>query len=102
MPGRKKRKKNPKITREQFVALRKAISLLAENDKDRASKKNRKGFSKRHTKIGHQLAEKSFWDKNDVKIAFELALFYRRQLPSDLKRIIFKKKSDEPFLRLQG
>jgi hypothetical protein len=42
-----------------------------------------------HTKAGHQLAEKSLWDKNDVKTAFELALFYKRQLPPDLKKIIF-------------
>jgi len=88
--------KDLKITREQFIALRKAITFLAENDRDRASRRNRKGFSKRHTKIGHQLAEKTVWDKKDVNIAFELALFYKRQLPSDLKRIIFKKDSDEP------
>ena len=50
--------KDLKITREQFIALRKAITFLAENDRDRASRRNRKGFSKRHTKIGHQLAEK--------------------------------------------
>jgi len=80
------------ITREQFIALRKAIKILAENDKDRASKRNRKGFSRKHTKIGHHLAKKEVWDSRDAQIAFQLARYYKRQLPSDLKKIIFTRK----------
>ena len=83
---------NKIIPKEKFIALRKAIKHLANLDRDRASHKNGVGFSRKHTKIGHELARKEYWDKNDVKVAFNLAYYYRRQIPQYLKQIIFSKE----------
>ena len=59
-------------------------------------------FLKGTRKSGISWLKKTVWDKKDVNIAFELALFYKRQLPSDLKRFIFKKDSDEPSPGYRG
>ena len=81
-----------KVSKEIFIALRRAIRFLAENDKDKATKKNRKGFSKKHTKIGHHLANKEKWTGKDVQIAFDLVRYYRRQIPANFKKIIWGRR----------
>ncbi|HID23711.1 MAG TPA: hypothetical protein EYP14_15120 [Planctomycetaceae bacterium] len=83
---------NLKISKNAFIALRKAIRYLAFRDSDHATKKNRAGFNKADSKIGHTLARKEKWTQRDVHKAIELAHRYRRQLPEKIRKALPKIK----------
>ena len=85
------------VSREAFIALRKAIRYLAHLDSDHASKRNCRGFNKPDSKIGHTLARKEKWTSQDLHKAIELANRYRRQLPKDLKKSIPRVKTRRSY-----
>jgi len=74
-----------KVSKKEFIALRKAISLLAYYDSDRAAYRNGRGFNKRDSKTGHRLANKDKWNSFDVVKALKLARRYYKQLPPEIK-----------------
>lgn len=80
------------LTDEQIRALHDAMRFLADRDRDRATEINRRGFNVVDTIAGHKLAEKPYLTYRDAVKAFELAYRYRRQLPGELKKIIFRKR----------
>ena len=61
--------------------LKKALTRIADDDRDRANVENGIGFSKDDTDLGHELAEKdeSAWDDDDLKDAFRLVKHYRKK-----------------------
>ncbi len=71
--------------------LKKALTHIADDDRDRANVENGIGFSRDDTDLGHELAEKdeSAWDDDDLKDAFRLVKYYhKKQVDPELwKRI---------------
>lgn len=61
--------------------LKKALTHIADDDRDRANVENGIGFSRDDTDLGHELAEKdeSAWDDDDQKDAFRLVKYYHKK-----------------------
>lgn len=89
--------KNFRISRDAFIALRKAIRYLASQDHDHATRKNYQGFNKADSRIGHTLARKGKWTQQDVCKAIELANRYRRQLPPEVRKAIPRTERERRF-----
>jgi SWI/SNF-related matrix-associated actin-dependent regulator 1 of chromatin subfamily A len=90
-------KKEAKMgAKSEIKTIRDAIQFLASLDADRAIIKNKLGFNKFDSGIGHYLAKKPYWTKEDLEIAITLVNKYRRQLGFHSKEEILKSLDTSP------
>jgi hypothetical protein len=77
--------------------LKKALTRIADDDRDRANVENGIGFSRDDTDLGHELAEKdeTAWNDHDIEDAFRLVQYYhKKQVDPELWKRIKKIRND--------
>ncbi len=76
------------LSPEEIETIHAGLRILAGMDQDMASDLNGVGFSKIDTRIGHDLALRTFLTPKQAALGLKLIKKYRRQLPQEILQVV--------------